>query len=194
MGLDFRPTASSPVVDAGLNLGTAYQIDINGLNQNSYGSGWEIGAHAYAAYSSYGQTNPPMGSYFCDWRRGADLGGAVGFANVRLHRDQHGSVELSYRELRHAADLGFAAAAMAVGQHRQAGVFNFTALDAMLAQDYSNTSCGPPTYPCSNQTKSTVQTPTFPPISTTPTQSYQGAFAINSIGYDGSGLNPIGQN
>jgi len=61
MGLDFRPTASSPVVDAGQNLGTAYQIDINGLNQNGYGSGWEIGAHAYAGYSAYGGQS---GSYF----------------------------------------------------------------------------------------------------------------------------------
>ena len=54
MTLDFRPTASSPVVDAGQNLGTAYQIDINGVNQNSFGSGWEIGAHAFVGYSSYG--------------------------------------------------------------------------------------------------------------------------------------------
>ena len=59
MTLDFRPTVDSPVVDAGENLGTAYQIDINGLNQNSYGSGWEIGAHAFVGYSTYGgQTGP----------------------------------------------------------------------------------------------------------------------------------------
>jgi hypothetical protein len=49
--------------------------------------------------------------------------------------------------------------------------------------------CGPPNYPCSNQTQTTVQTPIYPPISTTPTQSYQGAFSINSVGYDTS-LNP----
>jgi len=61
MTLDFRPTASSPVVDAGQNLGAAYQIDINGINQNSYGSGWEIGAHAFAGYSIYGGQT---GSYF----------------------------------------------------------------------------------------------------------------------------------
>ena len=61
--LDFRPTAASPVVDAGQNLGAAYQIDINGVNQNSWGSGWEIGAHVYVPYSSYG-TNPPGNSYF----------------------------------------------------------------------------------------------------------------------------------
>jgi hypothetical protein len=53
-GLDFRPTKNSPVVDAGQNLGAAYAIDINGVNQNSYGSGWEIGAHVYMGYAAYG--------------------------------------------------------------------------------------------------------------------------------------------
>ncbi len=55
MTLDFRPTKNSPVVDAGENLGTAYELDINGVNQNSYGSGWEIGAHVYVGYATYGQ-------------------------------------------------------------------------------------------------------------------------------------------
>lgn len=55
MTLDFRPTENSPVVDAGENLGPAYELDINGVNQNSYGSGWEIGAHVLEAYSSYGE-------------------------------------------------------------------------------------------------------------------------------------------
>src|SRR5580700_440497 len=50
MRLDFRPTKNSPVVDAGQNLGAAYELDINGVNQNSYGSGWEIGAHVYEGY------------------------------------------------------------------------------------------------------------------------------------------------
>lgn|GEM_PF-1654343 len=54
MRLDFRPTKSSPVVDAGQNLGSAYELDINGVNQNSYGSGWEIGAHVYMPYATYG--------------------------------------------------------------------------------------------------------------------------------------------
>jgi len=53
-GLDFRPTRNSPVVDAGQNLGAAYELDINGVNQNSYGSGWEIGAHVYQGYAMYG--------------------------------------------------------------------------------------------------------------------------------------------
>ena len=54
MMLDFRPTENSPVVDAGQNLGAAYELDINGVNQNSYGSGWEIGAHVYQGYAEYG--------------------------------------------------------------------------------------------------------------------------------------------
>jgi hypothetical protein len=62
MMLDFRPTLNSPVVDVGQNLGTAYAIDINGVNQNSYGSGWEIGAHVFAGYSGYGGGSG--GSYF----------------------------------------------------------------------------------------------------------------------------------
>ena len=192
MGLDFRPTASSPVVDAGQNLGAAYQLDINGVNQNSYGSGWEIGAHAYAAYSSYGQTNPPMGSYF-------SIGGAgqtsavlsaspmFGFTETNTAPSNFPTVSYGMQRIWDSPPLQWPSVNTA------AGVFNFTALDAMLAQDYSNTSCGPPTYPCSNQTQATVQTPAFPPISTTPTQSYQGAFQINSVGYDTS-LNPVGVN
>jgi hypothetical protein len=64
MTLDFRPTAGSPVVDAGENLGTAYEIDINGLNQNSFGTGWEIGAHAFAGYATYGEAGASTSSYF----------------------------------------------------------------------------------------------------------------------------------
>jgi hypothetical protein len=63
-GVDFRPTASSPVVDAGQNLGTAYALDINGVNQNSCGSRWEIGAHAYIPNASYGMASPPAGPHF----------------------------------------------------------------------------------------------------------------------------------
>jgi len=61
-GVDFRPTKNSPVVDAGQNLGAAYELDINGVNQNSFGSGWEIGAHVYQGYAVYGLDQP--GSYF----------------------------------------------------------------------------------------------------------------------------------
>jgi hypothetical protein len=76
MTLDLRPTANSPVVDAGQNLGTTYQIDINGVNQNSYGNGWEIGAHAFVGYSDYGETNPPANVRFAigGW---SQPGGAV---------------------------------------------------------------------------------------------------------------------
>jgi hypothetical protein len=55
MALDFRPTKNSPVVDAGENLGTVYAVDINGVNQNSYGAGWEIGAHVFQGYAAYGE-------------------------------------------------------------------------------------------------------------------------------------------
>jgi len=44
---DFRPTVNSPVRDAGVNLGAEYQYDLMGINQNSFGTGWEIGAYAY---------------------------------------------------------------------------------------------------------------------------------------------------
>jgi hypothetical protein len=54
MDLDFRPTKNSPVVDAGQNLGTAYELDISGVNQNTFGSGWEIGAHVYQGFGVYG--------------------------------------------------------------------------------------------------------------------------------------------
>ncbi len=48
---DFRPTINSPVRDTGINLGTEYQYDLLGINQNSYGTGWEIGAYAYVPES-----------------------------------------------------------------------------------------------------------------------------------------------
>ena len=48
---DFRPTANSPVRDAGMNLGAEYQNDLMGINQNSFGTGWEIGAYAYVPES-----------------------------------------------------------------------------------------------------------------------------------------------
>jgi len=48
---DFRPTANSPVRDAGINVGTEFQFDLMGINQNLFGSGWEIGAYAYVPES-----------------------------------------------------------------------------------------------------------------------------------------------
>ena len=44
---DFRPTVNSPVRDSGANLGAEYQYDLMGINQNSFGPGWEMGAYAY---------------------------------------------------------------------------------------------------------------------------------------------------
>jgi hypothetical protein len=63
-GLNFGPTAASPVVDVGANLGAAYAIDINGVNQNSYGNGWEIGAHVYIPGAVYGNGAVQPGKYF----------------------------------------------------------------------------------------------------------------------------------
>ena len=54
-GAGFPSHEDSPVVDAGQNLGAAYELDINGVNQNSYGSGWEIGAQVYQGYATYGE-------------------------------------------------------------------------------------------------------------------------------------------
>ncbi len=55
--------ASSPAIDAGVNLGTTYQMALSPasswpsgvalLNQNSAGSGWEIGAYVYPANAAH---------------------------------------------------------------------------------------------------------------------------------------------
>jgi hypothetical protein len=76
--VDFRPTENSPVVDAGLKLDDAYAIDINGVNQNSYGK-WDIGAHAYVAYSAYGQGNAAPGTHFMIGGSGGS--GAINYAD-----------------------------------------------------------------------------------------------------------------
>jgi hypothetical protein len=78
--LDFRPTKNSPVVDAGENLGAAYALDINGVNQNSYGSGWEIGAHVYQAYAVYGGESG--GSHFTVGEGGATVASCTFAAGV----------------------------------------------------------------------------------------------------------------
>ncbi len=48
---DFRPTANSPVRDRGANMGAEYQYDLMGINQNLFGTQWEIGAYAYVPES-----------------------------------------------------------------------------------------------------------------------------------------------
>jgi signal peptidase I len=42
--VDPRPTGSSPVVDQGATLAAEYEYDLMGINQNLFGSGWEIGS------------------------------------------------------------------------------------------------------------------------------------------------------
>jgi hypothetical protein len=44
--IDVRPTQISPVVDQGAALATEYKYDLMGIDQTSFGSGWEIGAFA----------------------------------------------------------------------------------------------------------------------------------------------------
>ena len=82
MALDFRPTKNSPVVNAGQNLGAAYELDINGVNQNSYGSGWEIGAHVYQGYAAYG--GEAGGSHFTVGEGEAGQGATCAFATGAL--------------------------------------------------------------------------------------------------------------
>jgi hypothetical protein len=43
----FRPTASSPVVNAGADMGSGFRFDLLGVDQSWMGTGWEMGAYAY---------------------------------------------------------------------------------------------------------------------------------------------------
>jgi hypothetical protein len=49
---DFRPTKDSPVVNAGTDLGDAFQADLNGTNQSWFGASWEMGSWVFVG------TNP----------------------------------------------------------------------------------------------------------------------------------------
>ena len=42
--VDVRPTPASPVVDQGAPLSSEYQYDLMGINQNLFGTSWEMGA------------------------------------------------------------------------------------------------------------------------------------------------------
>lgn len=44
---DFRPTTNSPTRTAGANLGSAFQMDIMGVNRDAMGSQWDIGAYEF---------------------------------------------------------------------------------------------------------------------------------------------------
>ncbi|HEY4053530.1 MAG TPA: right-handed parallel beta-helix repeat-containing protein [Terriglobales bacterium] len=46
-GIDARPTAASPVVDAGAPLSSEYKFDLLGIDQSLFGTAWEIGAFAF---------------------------------------------------------------------------------------------------------------------------------------------------
>lgn len=44
--VDFRPTGTSPVLNAGAGLGTSYALDLEGMDQGVFGAGWEMGTWA----------------------------------------------------------------------------------------------------------------------------------------------------
>jgi len=44
---DYHLGSGSPCVDSGIDLGDDFALDYDGLNQNHYGSGWEIGPYVY---------------------------------------------------------------------------------------------------------------------------------------------------
>ena len=45
--VDWKPTAASPVVNVGTDLGAGYKLDVMGVDQSWMGSGWDIGAYAF---------------------------------------------------------------------------------------------------------------------------------------------------
>lgn len=51
--VDYRPTAASPVVNTGADLGANYKLDLLGVDQTWMGAAWEIGAYAYPPSSLY---------------------------------------------------------------------------------------------------------------------------------------------
>ena len=46
-GGDFNLKTGSPAIDVGADLGDTYTYDYRGRNQDSFGSGWEVGARIY---------------------------------------------------------------------------------------------------------------------------------------------------
>lgn len=50
---DLRPTSSSPVVNAGTDLGSAFAYDIEGMDQRVFGPGWEMGAHVMVGQPTF---------------------------------------------------------------------------------------------------------------------------------------------
>jgi hypothetical protein len=48
---DMRPTAASPVVDAGAGLSTEYKYDLMGIDQTGFGAGWDMGTFVFVPES-----------------------------------------------------------------------------------------------------------------------------------------------
>lgn len=50
--VDVRPTSSSPIVDEGASLSSEFKLDLLGIDQTLFGTGWEIGAMAFVPEST----------------------------------------------------------------------------------------------------------------------------------------------
>jgi len=50
---DLRPTRLSPVLNAGTDLGAGFALDLEGMDQRVFGSGWEIGAYAVVPQTTF---------------------------------------------------------------------------------------------------------------------------------------------
>ena len=50
---DLRPTKLSPVVNTGADLGAGFALDLEGLDQRVFGSGWEMGAYVQVGQAPF---------------------------------------------------------------------------------------------------------------------------------------------
>lgn len=50
---DLRPTRTSPVVNTGADLGAGFALDLEGLDQRAFGTGWEMGAYAFLGQAPF---------------------------------------------------------------------------------------------------------------------------------------------
>ncbi len=50
---DMRPTKSAPVVDVGTDLGAGFALDLEGVDQRVFGTGWEMGTYTVVGQSPF---------------------------------------------------------------------------------------------------------------------------------------------
>ena len=56
---DLRPGQTSPLVDQGAALDAEYKLDLFGIDQTQFGSGWEIGAQVFVPeFGGHVRTGP----------------------------------------------------------------------------------------------------------------------------------------